>query len=169
MRHAYRAFVLGIGVLTALPVPCSATFSTGPGAKASFTSVSGPLSTIFSPTILRPKIKKALAGTVLTLEVSIVASGGTADYEPYILVFPSNICPMEPVASGAAVAQECPAGEECILTVNYWCDIDRAEAGNPGGVIGFPIQLDVFLFEENNAPAGAQVNFSAVARLEPKN
>ena len=74
-----------------------------------------------------------------------------------------------PVASGAAVAQECPAGEECVLTMNYWCDIDRAEAANLGGVIGFPLQLDVFLFEEHNMPAGAQVNFSAVARLESKN
>lgn len=168
MRHARLAFVLGIGMLTALPVPCTATFNTGAGAKASFVSVSDvPLSTIFSPTIITPRIKKALAGAVLTLEVSILARGGTADYEPYVLVFP-NICSMEP-AIGHAVAQECPAGEECVLTMNYWCDVDQAEVNNPGGVIGFPIRIDVFLFEEHNLPAGARVDFSAVARLESKN
>jgi hypothetical protein len=170
MRHlrARSAFVLGIGVLAGLPVPCSATFNTGNGAKASFVSVTNvALGTPIAPTVIQPRIKKALAGTVLTLEVSILATGGTADYEPYVLVFP-NVCSMEPTL-GAAVAQECPAGEECVLTMNYWCDIDAAEASNPGGVINSPIRIDVIVFDANSAPAGAHINLSAAARLESKN
>jgi hypothetical protein len=169
MTRAVTGILFAMVALAALPEDSRATYYTGTGAKASFRSATNvPLGTALSPNTLTTRITQATAGTVLTIQVNVAATGGTANYEPYILVYP-GICAPEPMLGAGATIEFCHAGEYCVISMNYFCDVDKAEADNGGGVIGNPIFVTVNMLEYNSAPAGATVSWSVATRLEPKN
>jgi len=169
MKHLVASLLFATVVLAVLPRPSGATYYTGSGAKASFRSATNVgLGTALSPNQLITRISQATAGTVLTIQVNVMATGGTADFEPYILVYP-GICAPEPMLGGGATIQPCKAGEYCVISMNYFCDVDKAEADNPGGVIGFPVTVTVQMLEYSSTPAGATVSWSVATRLESKN
>jgi hypothetical protein len=168
MQRIIASLAVGLSVL-ALAAWSHATYYTGSGARSSFRSQSGvPLGTILAPNNLTVRISPAQAGTVLTVEVTIFLSAATNDVYPYFNVYTSAGF-VEPVATGAYRTGYCEVGSPCVVTANYWIDIDKAEIDMGGGVIGAPLNVQLLLSDYYSSPGGSIADISLAARLENKN
>ncbi len=141
-------------VFVATPHPTLATSRTSGNTKASFASQTGTnLRSIFDAPSYFVAIQAGLPG------------------EPYIQLYTN--------AAGATNQPE-PTGPSprhytcttsCITTMEWWIDLDAAEAASPGTVYGRPLNETITLFDEMAArgSVGPVMDVSLSAKMVSKN
>jgi hypothetical protein len=140
-----------VGSLTILTITASANIAhaatTSPGKTAVYASTAAAV--IGSPpaSVLTATISKGVKKHVLEIDVSAVLTGGPVEVGALTLAPTVNgLSIAEPTDGGTTVSAItiCVYGPEgCSLSLQYWVDLDAAEAANPGMFIKQPLVIDV--------------------------
>ena len=170
-KLATGVLIISLALFTT-PRPSLATSRTSPNAKASFMSQSGTLRSIFDAPSYFVAIQAGQPGYVLVVTATVVIEDPTTMVEPYIQLYPG--------AAGGATNQPEPTGpsprhytcsSSCITTMEWWIDLDAAEAASPGTVYGQPLNETISLFDEMamRGSVGPPMDVSLSAKMVSKN
>ncbi len=172
MRSLVSALTIAIFAFVTAPAPGLATSYTGTGANASFRSqTTVALGTVFNPNTIFVNINPGAAGKVMVVRATIAVQHPTTTVEPYLQLYTGAAqTPAQPEPTGpAAIEQKCT--DSCIITMEWWIDLDAAEAACPGCIYGQQLTETLLLFDElaPRGTVGPSSDISLTARLVSKN
>ena len=147
--------------------------TTSPGKTAVYASTAAAVISS-PPTVLTATISKGLKKRVLEVDVSAVLTGGPVGAKLLTLIPTVNgLGILEPINVGSTVpAMEIcgNAPDGCSLSLQYWLDLDTAEADHPGLFVKQPLVIEVQaeLQGFGGSPASDSGVVSLRARLQKK-
>ncbi len=171
MKSLVSTLIIGSLALVIAPRPSLATSYTGKNSNASFRSATGvPLGTVFNANTLFVQISAGLPGKVLVVRATVAVQNPTTAIEPYLQLYTNAAgSPSQPEPTGpASVHYHCT--DSCIVTMEWWIDLDAAEAACPGCVYGQTLTETVLLFDElaPRGTVGPPTDFSLIAEMVSK-
>jgi hypothetical protein len=172
MKSLVSSLIIGSLALAIAPRPSLATSYTGTGSDASFRSQTGVhLGTVFDANTLFVRISAGLPGKVLVVRATVAIQNPATTVEPYMQLYTNAAgTTSQPEPTGpAAIEHKCT--DSCIVTMEWWIDLDAAEAGCPGCIYGQTLTETLLLFDEL-APrytVGPSTDISLSAQLVSKN
>jgi len=171
MKSLISTLIIGSLVLVIAPRPSLATSYTGTNSNASFRSLTGvPLGTVFNANTLFVRITAGVPGRVLVVRATVAVQNPTTTIEPYLQLYTNAAgTTSQPEPTGpAAVQHKCT--DSCIITMEWWIDLDAAEAGCPGCVYGQALTETLLLFDElaPRGTVGPSTDISLSAQLVSK-
>jgi hypothetical protein len=154
------------------PRPSLATSRTSGNTKASFMSQTGTnLRSISDAPSYLVTISAGLPGYVLVVTATVVIEDPTTTVEPYIQLYTNAAgATNQPEPTGPS-PRHYTCSSSCITTMEWWIDLDAAEAASPGTVYGQTLNEQVTLFDEM-APFGSvgpSMDVSLSAKMVSKN
>jgi len=172
MKSLVSALTIASFAFMLAPTPSLATSYTGTGANSSFRSQTGvPLGTVFNANTLFVNITAGAPGKVLVVRATVAIQHPTTTVEPYLQLYTNAAqTTSQPEPTGpAAIEHKCT--DSCIVTMEWWIDLDAAEAACPGCVYGQQLTQTLLLFDElaPRGTVGPYTDISLTAQLVSKN
>jgi len=169
-KLATGVLIISLALFTT-PRPSLATSRTSPNAKASFMSETGTLRSIFEAPSYSVVIQAGLPGYVLVVTATVVIEDPTTTVEPYIQLYTSAAGALNQPEPTGHFPRHYTCSSSCITTMEWWIDLDAAEAASPGTVYGQPLNETISLFDEMamRGSVGPPMDVSLSAKMVSKN
>ena len=171
-KLATGVLIISLALFTT-PRPSLATSRTDGNTKASFMSATGThLRSIFeAPTYSVTINAGLLPGYVLVVTATVVIEDPTTTVEPYIQLYTSAAGALNQPEPTGHFPRHYTCSSSCITTMEWWIDLDAAEAASPGTVYGQPLNETISLFDEMamRGSVGPPMDVSLSAKMVSKN